>query len=100
MISIDRGTPLICNNKIVGLLSVIIPPGNSTNTTMQTCDSSLKTMAYYTRVSPYNQWIHSKIGVYLPSPSDGKPVSIVPDSPPFQGNVSLIVTVLFMKKEF
>lgn len=93
-VSNDRGTPLICNNKLVGLLSMIIPPGNSTNSTADACHASLKTMAYYTRVSFYTQWLHSIIGVNLPASSDGKPAPIVPDSPPFQGkpfNHSLLV---------
>lgn len=84
-VSNDRGTPLVCNNKLVGLLSVIIPRSNSTNTTDAACDQNLQTMAYYTRVTTFVNWIHSIIGVNLPTTSDGKPTPIVPDAPPFQG---------------
>lgn len=85
-LSNDRGTPLICNNKLAGLLSVIIPVGNSTNSTNQSCSTTLDTMAYYTKIAPYTKWIHSIIGVNLPEISNGQPAAIVPDAPPFQGN--------------
>lgn len=81
----DRGTPLICNNRLAGLLSVIIPPGNDTASTGKACNESLKTLAYYTPVVRHVKWIHSIIGVNLPTSSDGKPAPIVPDSPPYQG---------------
>lgn len=83
-ISNDRGTPLICNNKLVGCLSEIILPSNST--TNNTCTESLKTNAYFTKVAPYNDWIHSTIANYLPVSTGGVAVPIKPDSPPFQGN--------------
>lgn len=78
----DQGTPLVCSNKCVGLLSVIIPPGNGTNST-DICTTKLNTKAYYTRVSLYVDWIHSVIGNSLPPSTDGKPNSVVPNAPPF-----------------
>lgn len=84
-ISNDRGTPLVCNDKLVGLLSVIIPPKNTTNATQSVCDNNLTTPAYYTRVAQYNAWIHSVIGVNLPATVDGQPQPVIPTSPPFHG---------------
>lgn len=78
----DRGTPLVCNDKLVGMLSTIIPPRNGTNTT-EVCAKNLQTMAYYTPVNNYVNWIHSMIGSHLPTSTDGKPNPIVPASPPF-----------------
>lgn len=84
----DRGTPLVCNDKLVGLLSVIIPPKNSTNSTQSVCDSNLVTSAYYVRVAQYNSWIHSVIGVNLPATIDGRPQPVIPSSPPFHGTIA------------
>lgn len=78
----DRGTPLVCNNKVVGLLSVIIPPGNGTNST-NGCDSSLQTMAYYTRVGAFVDWVYATIGNSLPPSNNGQPNPLVPVAPPF-----------------
>lgn len=86
----DRGTPLVCNDKLVGLLSVIIPPNskNTTDPTQSACDDNLKTSAYYVRVAQYNGWIHSVIGVNLPATIDGQPQPVIPSSPPFHGTIS------------
>jgi len=80
----DRGAPLICNYRLVGLLSAIKPRGNDTETTSAACAESLNTVAYYTSVTTHVKWIHSIIGINLPASADGKPAPIVPDSPPYQ----------------
>lgn len=83
----DRGTPLLCENKLVGILSVIIPPiiTNSTNT----CRRTLRTHAFYLKVSLYEKWIHSVIAVNSPTyASDGKPIPLVPLVPPYQSKSS------------
>lgn len=87
IISNDRGTPLVCNDKLVGLLSVIVPPKNTTNSTQSVCDDNLKTSAYYLRVAKYNNWIHSVIGVNLPTTIGGQPQPVIPSSPPFHGTI-------------
>lgn len=81
----DRGTPLICeNSKLVGILSVIIP-ANMTNS-INVCIRTLRTNAYYSKVSRYEKWIHSIIAVNSPTyTANGKPFPLVPLSPPFQG---------------
>lgn len=79
----DRGTPLICDNKIVGILSVIIP-SNVTNST-DYCIRTLKTVAYYVNIALFEKWIHSIIAVNSPlHASDGKPIPLIPLSPPYQ----------------
>lgn len=80
----DRGTPLICDNaKLVGILSVIIP-ANMTSS-INVCTRTLRTNAFYTKISTYEKWIHSIIAVNSPTYSaNGKPVPLVPLSPPFQ----------------
>lgn len=76
----DRGTPIICDNKLVGILSAIIPANSS-----DICAKTLRTHAYFTKVSLHDKWMHSVIGVNTPPhTAEGKPISIVPNSPPFQ----------------
>lgn len=83
----DRGTPLICDNgKLVGILSVIIPA--NMNNSINICTRTLRTNAYYTKISTYEKWIHSIIAVNSPPyTANGKPVPLVPLSPPFQSIV-------------
>lgn len=81
----DRGTPLLCDTppKVVGILSVIIP-ANMTNST-NICTRTLRTYAFYSKVSLYENWIHSVMAVNSPTYTDhGKPIPLVPLSPPFQ----------------
>lgn len=78
LLSNDRGTPMICNNRLAGVLSEIIPANNSTGN--GTCTESLKTKAYFTKVSPHVDWVHSIMGVNLPA----EPLR--PIDPPFSGN--------------
>lgn len=81
----DRGTPLICNNKLVGVLSVIIP-SIVTNSTLY-CSKTLQTYAYYTNVPLFDKWIHSVIAVNAPPHAvDGKPIPLIPVSPPYKCN--------------
>lgn len=77
----DRGTALICDNKLAGLLSVIIP-SNVTNST--NCPETKQAPAYYTKVGIYEKWIHSIIAINSPEHTvDGKPIPIIPVSPPY-----------------
>lgn len=57
----DRGTPLVCNNVLSGLLSVIIPPSNSTGNATANCFNTRKTFATYTKVSQYERWVNEII---------------------------------------
>lgn len=84
-ISNDRGTPLVCDDKLVGLLSVIVPPKNTTNSSQSVCDNNMPILAYYSRVSYYNRWIHSVIAANLPATIDGQPQHVIPNTPPFHG---------------
>lgn len=82
-LSRDRGTPLICDNKLAGLLSIIIP-ANTTNST-DICSRTLKTNAYYTKVSLFEKWIHSIIAINSPDHTmDGRPINLIPSSPPYE----------------
>lgn len=61
-LSNDRGTPLLCNNHLTGLLSVVTQADNSSaNATV--CAANHRTWAVYTKVDLYTKWIYSKIGV-------------------------------------
>lgn len=84
-VSRDRGTPLICNNKLAGLLSIIIP-ANTTNSA-DFCFKTLQTRAFYTNVALFEKWIHSVIAVNCPAyMADGNPIPIIPISPPYQSS--------------
>jgi len=80
--SSDRGTPLVCNNHLSGLLSQIIPPENVSNTAAS-CESTLKTWAYYTKISNYTAWIHQTIAKQQPIPEPGLPQQSTVTPPPF-----------------
>ncbi|XP_055302820.1 trypsin-like isoform X2 [Sitodiplosis mosellana] len=87
-LSRDRGTPLICDNKLAGLLSIIIP-ANTTNST-DNCARTLKTNAAYVNVALYEKWIHSIIGINSPEhTADGKPINLIPASPPYQNHLTI-----------
>ncbi|XP_073822014.1 trypsin [Musca autumnalis] len=53
----DRGTGLVCENKLVGLLSTILPWGNSSDAYCS--DGSIN--AFYTNLAPYLGWIFDVI---------------------------------------
>lgn len=89
----DRGTPLICENKLVGILSIIIP-SNVTNS-IDSCVRTLRTYAYYIEVGLYEKWIHSVMAVNSPThASDGKPISLIPSSPPYQSSCFSVWDIL------
>lgn len=91
----DRGTPLLCENKLVGLLSVIIP-ANLTNST-NLCTRTLQTNAFYSKVSLYEKWIHSVMGTYLPTYTpNGKPIPLVPLSSPYQSIFTVSVIYMYL----
>lgn len=97
-LSRDRGTALICENKLVGILSVIIPPHltNSTNV----CTRSLRTHALYTKVSLYDKWIHSVMAVNSPTYyANGKPIPLVPVVPAYQ-SISFIFLLYIVEYFF
>lgn len=86
----DRGTALICDDKLIGILSVIIP-ANYSNSTNDFCSNTLQTNAYYTIVPLYLNWIHGIIGTKTPSQSyDGKPIPILPAAPSYQSSTFII----------
>ncbi|XP_037042819.1 trypsin-like [Bradysia coprophila] len=77
-ISSDRGTPLVCNNHVTGLLSQIQPPRNDSNTSAS-CETTLKTWAFYTKVSDFTEWIHLNIARQQPTAAPGQqPVTYPP----------------------
>lgn len=85
LLSNDRGTPLICSNCLEGVLSEILPASNRTSNS--TCPDSLKTTAYYTKVSSHVNWVHSVIGVNLPAGVNGQTEPVKPITPPYQGMI-------------
>lgn len=85
----DRGTPLICDNRLVGILSVILPsdPVKNAANTSDSCINTLLTNAYYTKVSSYINWIHTVMSRYAPQQTfNGQPVSMIPSTPLYEGN--------------
>lgn len=85
-ISSDRGTPLVCNNHVTGLLSQIQPPKNESSLTAS-CEATLKTWAYYTKVSDFTEWIHLTIARQQPTAAPGQqPVTSPPYYTPPQTN--------------
>lgn len=83
-VSSDRGTPLICDNKLAGILSIIIAV-NKGQFNIDSCTKSLHTYAYYTGMHLYENWIHSVIGVNAPSHTpEGHPIPLIPDTLPYQ----------------
>lgn len=89
----DRGTALICDNKLAGLLSVIIP-SNVTNST--NCAETKQTHAYFTKVALYEKWIHSIIAINAPEHTfDGKPIPIIPASPPYYSKSTIIFVKIY-----
>jgi len=82
-LSSDRGTPLVCNNHLSGLLSQVLPPENITNP-LASCQSTLRTWAFYTKLSSYTQWIHQTIAKHQPIPDPGQnPQPPTVTSPPY-----------------
>ncbi|GAB0100250.1 Peptidase S1 domain-containing protein [Sergentomyia squamirostris] len=71
----DRGSALVCNKVLVGLLSSIDPPDDPF---LADCSLSKRTYAFYTAVEEYAPWINSVIGL-----THGKPAS--PHTPPHYG---------------
>ncbi|XP_062704746.1 uncharacterized protein LOC109416195 [Aedes albopictus] len=79
----ERGTALVCNFKLVAILTEINPPANP-----QSCTSLKRTTAYYSMVAPYYDWIVSEIGylynsapVSQPGPNGTMTGSPVPSGP-------------------
>lgn len=64
----ERGTALVCNFKLVAILTEINPPSNP-----QSCTSIKRTTAYYSMVAPYYDWIVSEIGYLYNSAPPGHP---------------------------
>lgn len=90
----DRGTPLICDNKLAGLMSVIVP-SNITNST-ETCTRTLRANAFYTKVALYEKWIRSLMAVNSPEhTADGKPIPIIPIAPPYESEFFFWKNLLF-----
>lgn len=79
--SSDRGTPLVCNNRLSGLLSQILPPQNI-STPAASCETTLKTWAFYTKVSNHTAWIHQTISRQQPAPGPGHIPSAQPIATP------------------
>jgi len=82
--SSDRGTPLVCNNHLSGLLSQILPPQNISNPAAS-CETTLKTWAIFTKISNYTEWIHQTIALQQPIPPPGQtlPQQPVVTPPPY-----------------
>uniref|UniRef100_A0A1L8E951 Putative trypsin n=1 Tax=Haematobia irritans TaxID=7368 RepID=A0A1L8E951_HAEIR len=54
----DRGTGLVCDNRLVGLLSMILPPEED-NSELGCSDKPIN--AFYTNLAPYLGWIYDKV---------------------------------------
>lgn len=90
-LSRDRGTPLICDNRLAGSLSVILPSNNQyVMNASDSCANTLLTNAYYTKMSVYVNWIHNIMSRYAPQQTlNGQPISLVPTAPPYEGGRTL-----------
>lgn len=101
-LSRDRGMPLICGNRLAGVLSVILPSVQNGTNSSSSCETTLLTNAYYTKVNVYVNWIHTIMTRYAPQQtSSGQPVQLVPNVPAY-GGVSPIKSAAmdFHKKSF
>uniref|UniRef100_A0A1L8DQU9 Putative trypsin n=1 Tax=Nyssomyia neivai TaxID=330878 RepID=A0A1L8DQU9_9DIPT len=58
--SADRGSALVCNEYLIGLLSSIDPPDDPFSTD---CAQNKRTYAFYTNVEEYGPWIRSVTGM-------------------------------------
>lgn len=72
----------MCNNHVTGLLSQIISPKNESNPAAS-CETTLKTWAFYTKVSNYTEWIHQTIARQQPIPGPIPPQQTVVTPPPY-----------------
>lgn len=97
-ISSDRGTPLVCNNHLSGLLSQILPPQNVSNTAAS-CETTLKTWAFYTKVSNYTEWIYQTIVRQQPIVAPGQtPPQPLVTSPPYYSSIHIFSEVQILIK--
>lgn len=81
---------MVCNNRLSGLLSQILTPQNVSNPAAS-CENTLKTWAYYTKVSNYVEWIHQTIVRTQPTPdpaTTSQQPAVTP--PPYYSNYSVI----------
>lgn len=56
----DRGAALICDDKLAGILSVVIPANHSNASTIH-CNATAQTNTYFTNTALYLDWIQSVI---------------------------------------
>lgn len=85
-LSRDRGMPLVCGNRLAGVLSVILPSVQNGTNSSSSCETTLLTHAYYTKVNVYVNWIHNIMSRYAPQQTiGGQPVQLVPNVPAYGG---------------
>lgn len=75
--SIERGTGLICDERIAGLLSEIHQPANPAF-----CENTGKTFASYTNITEHFDWIRTKASLYFYNSTDPGYNSTLPVIPP------------------
>lgn len=82
--SYDRGAALICDNKLAGILSIVLPADRS-NSTEAYCNATSQTNAYFTNTALYSDWIRSVIVSETSTQTvEGVPVSVNPSVPAYQ----------------
>lgn len=82
--SYDRGAALICDNKLVGILSIVLP-ANRSNSSEIYCNATSQTNAYFTNTALYLDWIRSVIVSETSTQTiEGVPVSVNPSVPAYQ----------------
>lgn len=65
------------------MLSQILPPPQNVSNPATSCETTLKTWAFYTKVSNFTQWIHQIIARQQPVPVPGQaPTQQPPVTPP------------------
>lgn len=86
--SYDRGAALICDNKLAGILSVVLP-ANQSNATTEYCHATSQTNAYFTNPALYLDWIRSIIVANASAEAiEGVSSSISPSVPAYQSKIS------------
>lgn len=90
-VSFDRGVGVICENKLAGILSIVLAGNNETNSTAPPCINTLQTTALFTRIDTHSTFCHNVIGSRTPEKTpEGQPVPVLPISKPYQSNYNQI----------
>lgn len=80
----------MCNNHLSGLLSQILPPQNVSNPAAS-CETTLRTWAFYTKVSNYTEWIHQTIAKQQPPPGQVTSQQPIVTPPPYYSKYTMTI---------